>query len=139
MYEEDVIFKRYELAVLAREEAAAGRIVQVLAEQGAEPQVPSIRFTTVQLAYPIRGAQSALFAAIPFRAAPEAASRLAYAFDRETSVLRTLIVHFPEPTHAGFRPMAGQQPRVEREEVVPHPSAPLSNEALEAKIEEILK
>lgn len=140
MNEEDIVLKRYELAVLAREEAAAERILKIFSEHGAEPHASSIRFTTLQLAYPIRGAQSAFFAAIPFRAVPEAAAKLAHAFGRETAILRTLIVEFPKPMHVGLRQSAGGvPPRVDREAGAPHSSAPLTNEALEAKIEEILK
>lgn len=100
-----------------------------------------------RLAYPIKKERLGYFGFWHFRALPENAEKLQNILKLEPSVLRILIVTPPiKKMERMRRPVAvsgESRPAVEskpvEESLASRPSGALTNEALEAKLEEILK
>jgi len=127
--------KEYELSYLAKTEEAPKDIADVLKSNGAEisNDSPAIK---INLAYKIKKELSAYFGYMHFVAAPGSVKSIQDTLKMRPDVLRTLII---TPPFLKNKPrMATPRPRILRPIPVEKPTAPLSNEALEKKIEEIL-
>ena len=133
--------KDYEISFLAREEAGAHEVLRTVSRLGGEVifEGPLER---IALAYKIEKEISAYFGYFHFRFSPDGMKSLRHELETSKSVLRFLIIHPPlTKTKPRLVPRVRQQPSsapapVEAKRM---PSLPLSNEALERKIEEILQ
>jgi ribosomal protein S6 len=136
--------KEYELAVLVRKEEDLPAISALVKEHSGE-LVADFRAKRVALAYPIKKEKEAIFAYANFRSLPETAKTLEHDLNVRQDVLRSLITippkvkekseavrEMPVKKASAPRPSAGIAESKQT-------SGPLSNEALEKKIEEILK
>lgn len=128
--------KQYEISYLAKTEEAAKNVAEVLKSQGAEitNDFPAQK---INLSYKIEGETAALFGYIHFSAAPPDIKSIEDAFRLNNDILRVLII--TPPFEKNKPRMAAPRPRTVKP--VPEavkPSEPLSNAALEKKIEEIL-
>ncbi|MEY4731178.1 MAG: hypothetical protein RL681_124 [Candidatus Parcubacteria bacterium] len=133
----------YEIGFLAVDEEGARAVLEALKRRGAEIVLegPVERIT---LAYPIKHQPSAYFGYMHFRVAPDAIRAIQDDTQGHASVLRVLIVTppllKPKPRWEGSkihpRTSAGAAPQTQE---APKGPLPLSNEALEKQIEEILK
>ncbi len=139
--------KNYELAVLVKTEDELAGIAAFLGQHEAtitgEPRVKKIA-----LAYPVKKQREAVFASYLFSALPANAKALEKDLNLRQEVLRSMIIIPPAPQAGegsrfagvesmGRRPM--RAPRAATAPTAPKPAAPITNEALEKKIEEILK
>lgn len=139
MAKEEVGTKEYELAYLAQEENGADLVRAALVREGGEifSENPAERITLV---YKIAKQLQAYFGWFQFRLAPEALPALNHELKTKSGVLRFLIVTPPfVKSRPKFVPRPKQGPPAAEAESRPVPPAPLSNEALERKIEEILQ
>ncbi len=138
--EEDVK-KEYELAYLAKDESGSDLVRAAIAREGGEvfSEAPAER---IALAYKIGKEAQAYFGWFHFRMAPEALKALDHELKTKSGVLRFLVV---TPPFVKVRPRFAPKPKqgpvavTESAPARPVPQAPLSNEALERKIEEILQ
>ncbi len=121
-------------------------VLALLAEHHAET-TSEARAKRLTLAYEIKGHKEGVFASITFKAYGDEVKALEHDLGLRADVLRALVVKTPalstRPVPMGVVPvMPGERPRATRgpEESSPRPTAakPLSNEALEKKLEEIL-
>ncbi|HVO28614.1 MAG TPA: 30S ribosomal protein S6 [Candidatus Paceibacterota bacterium] len=140
--------KEYELAVLVKDEADLAPVVALVREHNGEaPSEP--RAKRLALAYEIKKRKEAVFAYFTFKAFGEDVKNLERELNTKPEVIRSLIIASPAPAMTMERqplPMgaAKRRTRVTRtgtaaDAAKPVAPAPLSNEALEKKIEEILQ
>jgi len=132
--EEERPTRAYEVAVVAaRPETAEAVRALALAEgiRGAD----AFALVPVRLAYPIRRMESAWFGSVLVEASPDAVSTFSRRLKLEADVVRFLILSAPREE----RKAAPPHPAPEVRPAAPRSALVLSNEALEAKIEEILK
>ena len=130
--------KMYELSFLARGEEAAGSVVQHLNQLGAEI-TNERQIEKVNLAYPINKHTAAHFGCLYFSLKPELVKPLKDALRFEDGLLRYLIVTPPltrEEESISARPIRPGREAAARE-TEPRSEGTLSNEDLEAKLEEI--
>lgn len=125
--------REYELSYLVGEAAEAERVLEIISSHEGEVAVKG-QPTNIRLAYPIKKQLSAWFGFVYFSALPEAAGKIGAALKTRPSVIRSILISSPAKT----------QMRETRKQRVPEPkpeaSQPaLTNEALEQKLEEILK
>jgi ribosomal protein S6 len=135
--------KNYELAYLAKNEEAAHEVSEMVKSVGAEVSFEA-PLTKLPLAYPVKKEKAAHFGYMHFISDPGLIADLDRSLKTLPSVLRFLIITPPfvksqgrseRPASSGSAPRAKfATPRMSQ----PKPT-PLSNEALEKKIEEILK
>jgi len=139
--------KVYELALLVKNESDIVGPITLLKQHNGE-LVSEPRAKKLALAYEIKGETEAVFASCMFRASGEDAKNLEHDMNTRGDVLRFLILIAPaqserQPSPASFPSNKRGRPMVSRPSApmpdVKAPSRPLSNEALEKKIEEILK
>lgn len=134
--------KTYELALLLKNEDDAARMTELIRQHNGEA-VSEPRAKKLALSYVIKGNTEAVFAYCTFKAAGEDVKQLERDLRMREEVIRSMIVL--APLYAEKRPisMAPSFPpqRYARPIGEPRPAAPrpLSNEALEKKIEEILQ
>ncbi len=133
--------KEYEIGFLATEETGAQAVLKALNQHKAEILLEG-PVEKIALAYPINRQTSAYFGYIHFRTSPSEMPGLRKDLDIQSLVLRSLIITppfvKPKPrweTKARMKPTTSA---AVTPELAPS-TAPLSNEALEKKIEEILK
>jgi ribosomal protein S6 len=137
---EETAKKDYEIAYLAKDENGADLVRQALVREGGEVfgENPAER---IALAYKIGKESSAYFGWFHFRIAPEALSALQHELAVKSGIIRFLVVTPPfvksKPKFVP-KPKPSAVPAAEAEPKSVFP-APLSNEALERKIEEILQ
>lgn len=127
--------KNYEISFLLKEESGMPDIVSLVKSSGGEVFF-ELAPLKINLAYPIKKFSSAYFGCINFRMSPDLVAGLRDALMRKENVLRFLIVTPP------FARKERKEARIPREKpVVPARKSqlPLSNEAIEKKIEEILQ
>jgi ribosomal protein S6 len=140
--------KIYELALLlTSEDDLAGAMGLVRQHQGellAEPRAKKLA-----LAYKIKGNTEAVFVSVLFRALPEGAKNLEHDLIAKAGVIRSMILVAPSPSEQ--QPVLPSQFPMQRRgrpvttrsistaDSRPAAPRPLSNEALEKKIEEILQ
>lgn len=131
--------KDYEIAFLTRDEGGSGEIAKSLERAGAEITFPG-PVEKINLTYAIRKETSACFGYLHFRLAPECLTALDRDLLMNPVVLRFLIV---SPPFVKAKPKMAPKAKAR---ALPHQPIernreplPLSNEALERKIEEILQ
>jgi ribosomal protein S6 len=139
--------KDYELAVLVREEGDLAAVAALAREHSAEIMA-DFRAKKVALSYPIKKEKEAIFAYANIRGLGEAVKSLEHDLNLRSDVLRSLIVLLPKPGKSREEmpviPVT-QKRTIPTHSVVPlmefsrQSTGPLSNKALEKKIEEILK
>lgn len=136
--------KEYELSFLLKSDEAASEVLRVLGRAGAEIFLEGPR-EAIPLAYPVRKETNAVFGYVHFRAFPDAIRAVTQELRLLPPVLRFLVI---TPPFVKLRSRWEQAPRPKpigtEPELPPEParqpsSLPLSNEALEKKIEEILQ
>jgi len=153
--------KEYELALLLKtEDNLAGALALVTAHNGESLSEP--RAKRLQLAYEIKKVNEAVFVYLTFKMYGDDMKALEHELNTSADILRFMVIASPAPAE---RPSAGLLPQreerrsrnssswhsssssasnapasvMEAPAPKPAPSRPLSNEALEKKIEEILK
>ena len=129
---EDIQKKEYEISFLGVEESGVATVEGVLAAHGGEiyHKQPA---SQMRLSYPISKYPSAYFGFFHFRALPEMIVKIKHDLGLKKDILRFLIITPPMPLKQERKPRTMERP-------LEAPSAPLlSNEALEQKLEEILK
>ena len=140
--------KLYEISFLVKDEKGGEEILKLLKRSGADVALEGT-FERIPLAYPIEKETAAFFGYFHFRAAPNVGAALQREMQTHPAALRFLILTSPyiKPKPREARPFRETQSapavrlpaeRIERTERK-RESAPLSNEALEKKIEEILQ
>lgn len=130
--------KEYELAYLVKDENLTGAAAEIVKAQGGEVRLEG-NASRIRLAYPINKQTEAYFGYVQFLAEPAVAKTLEAALNLDQRILRSLLMT-PPPLKEKKRMGEGPRPVEPR---VGRPSEsrslPLSNEALEKKIEEILQ
>jgi ribosomal protein S6 len=133
--------REYELSFLLKTKDAETALEALLAQYEAEVFFKGPVVET-RLAYPIKKQSQALFGYLHFRALPDSVDTLLQSLKLNSSVLRVLLV--TPPISRGER--AVRIPEERKEKVIAAETVPvapktgmLTNEALEEKLEEILK
>jgi small subunit ribosomal protein S6 len=132
--------KIYEVGYLLLNPDKNSRIKEVIKESGGEI-IEDRDLKEARLAYPIEKHESAYLGSIDFKAGPEAPLSVDKALKLEEQVLRFIIlmrpVDKPEKKEGAF----DKGDRKSKTSVVPQPrtTTAVTNEALEEKLEEILK
>lgn len=146
MNREDIDKKEYEVAVLLSSEGDLPGLLAFIGQHQAEISAdPKTR--NLALSYEIKGKKEAVFAYCNVRAFGEDMKSLEHDLNSRPDVLRYLIIASPPPAEKlgssmGMGPMKRRgrpmrsAPTGEAPKLAPQP---LSNEALEKKIEEILQ
>ena len=137
--------KKYEIGFLAKNEGFKDELAKILTNFGAEIS-ESGAMSRIKLAYPIKKEASAFFSYIYFSGQPEIVEKISDNLKLNSEILRHIIIVAPAirqtiqtPVKRMRRSMVSERP-VEKTEIrKPKPQAALSNEALEKKLEEILK
>ena len=138
MDQEDNLKKEYELAFLVNEETDAPGIVSALKAAGAEIHLEG-PVRKVALAYEIKKQTAACFGFVQFAMDPAAAKSLEASMNLRPEVLRSMLITPPSAKAQPYPQSAGPARPVAKP-YEPKAAVPtLSNEALEKKIEEILK
>jgi ribosomal protein S6 len=154
---EDKDRKEYELALLLKNEDNLAGVVTLVNQHNAEGMTEP-RAKRLQLAYEIKKLNEAVFVYFTFKAFGDDIKALESDLNQRADVLRFMVIASPAPAE---RPSSGMMPHDRRSsapssasssaprsaprtmsaasESKPAASRPLSNEALEKKIEEILK
>ena len=148
MTNEDKDKKEYELGTLLKSESDLAGVVKFATDHGAE-LVGESHAKRVALSYEIDGITEATFAYFNFRAHGDEVKAMEQDLNNRPEILRSLLVIATPPNehHSPLNALPGSLPRRGRplrapssESAAAKPvSQPLSNEALEKKIEEILK
>ncbi len=130
--------KEYEIGYITSSEEGGKAVAKILTGMGAEVSFEA-PLAKVALAYPIKKHASAYFGYSYFNATPDIISSVRDSLKMKPEVLRSLIMT-PPTNKRNVAEESSAAPRV-RPVVRTHEprTAPLSNEALEKKIEEILK
>lgn len=146
MEKQDKDTKEYEIGVLVRKEEDLPGVSALIREHEGEI-TGDFRAKRVALSYPIKKEKDAIFAFATFKAFGDGVKALEHDLNVRPDVLRSLIIIPPKVDPKDQVPREIPHKRA----VAPHPAAqtaepkkpqaswPLSNEALEKKIEEILK
>ena len=126
--------KEYELSFLLNSAEALNLVSEILKRHGSQ-MIYEGPANQTRLAYPIKKQNSAFFGFSQFSVAPEEVKKIKAELELSPSVLRFLII--TPPVKAMNRERRREQwiPEVKPKQ----PASALSNEALEQKIEEILK
>jgi ribosomal protein S6 len=151
MTNEDKDKKEYELALLIKSEENLAGVLTLVGQHNAEG-VTETRAKRLQLAYEIKGVNEAVFVYFTFKMFGDDIKALEHDLNTHADVLRFMVIASPAPAERNAS--SAMPPREERrsrssapysapaapvEPARPTPSKPLSNEALEKKIEEILQ
>ncbi len=139
--------KKYEIGFLAKEEGFKNKLVKLVGDFGGEV-IDNGGLSRIKLAYPIKKETSAFFGYFYFSIQPEAIKKISDNLKLNSEILRHIIISTPVIQQA-IQSVLKRPRRVFSSEipVVTAPMAPrkpkpqpvLSNEALEKKLEEILK
>ncbi len=144
--------KEYELALLLKNEDNLAGVVALVGQHNGEG-LSEPRAKRLQLAYEIKKLNEAVFVYFTFKMFGDDMKALEHELNTKGEVLRFMVIASPAPAE---RPSASLMPHDRRSssrssaprssatsassaEPKPAPSRPLSNEALEKTIEEILK
>lgn len=136
--------KEYEISFLTREESETAELRSLIGSKGAEITFEGT-VRKIALAYPIKRSLEAFFGFFHVRSSPDQVRAVDEALRMHPAVLRHLII---TPPFVRLKPKGPSVPRLSREaprravrgETTARPAvSPLSNEALEKKIEEILQ
>ncbi len=139
--------KEYELGILIRQEEDLPGVIALLAEHKVEI-TSEARAKRLAMAYEVKGHKEGVFASVTFKAYGDEVKALEHDLGLRADVLRSLVVKLPKPSLRvastkgipGSAPVERYSPSATRPAAEPRPAAPkpLSNEALEKKLEEIL-
>jgi ribosomal protein S6 len=143
--------KEYELGILLAKEEDLPGVLALLATHHVE-NASEARSKRLTLAYEIKGHTEAVFSSLTFKAFGDEVKALEQELALRPDVIRSLVVKTPKPsTHAVGTGIPSAAPAEKYPRTVSRPgsapsseprhetsSKPLSNEALEKKIEEIL-
>jgi ribosomal protein S6 len=140
--------KTYELALLLKSEDHLAGALTLLRQHNGEP-LSEPRAKKLAFAYKIKGNTEGVFASVHFNAAQEDVKQLEHDLGTRPEIIRSMILVAAPPSEKSPTAMPpfpaarrGKAPGARitaPAEVKPAPSSPLSNEALEKKIEEILQ
>ena len=152
MTNEDKDKKEYELALLLKSEDNMAGVLALVAQHNGEG-ASEPRAKRLQLAYEIKKHTEAVFVYFTFKSFGDDMKALEHDLNSHADVLRFMVIASPAP--AERTATSAMPPREERrgrsstpytapaaapaETPRPAPTKPLSNEALEKKIEEILQ
>lgn len=130
--------KSYEISYLIKEESDAGEVLRLLKQYEAEVTEESSpkRFL---LAYPIKGETAALFGYVQFTASPENMPALDKNLKTNSRIIRFLLTTPPIEKEKIISPRPVSPATSPTKPESTKSTLPLSNEALERKIEEILQ
>ncbi|HVN26047.1 MAG TPA: 30S ribosomal protein S6 [Candidatus Paceibacterota bacterium] len=146
MKKEDIDKKEYEISFLVASEPETQGVLALIGQHGGELS-SELKARNLALAYEIKKHREAVFAYVNFKAYPEEAKSLEGDLNARQDVLRFMVIASPaaaeKPVMLGGpmrhrRPMRGAAPAADAPSR-PQAPRPLSNEALEKKIEEILQ
>ncbi len=145
MTNEDKDKKEYELALLLKSDGDAASVVALVGQHGGEG-VSEPRAKRLQLAYEIKGLTEAVFASFTFTMFADVVKSLEHDLNTRSDIVRFMVIASPEASErSAASPLPPREERHPRSagapSDAPKPSIPrpLSNEALEKKIEEILQ
>jgi len=140
--------KKYEIGFLAKEEGFKDKLIKLVGDFGGEV-IDNGGLSRIKLAYPIKKETSAFFGYFYFSIQPEAIKKISGNLKLNSEILRHIIISTPviqqaiqsvsrKPRRAFSSeiPVATMTSATPRK---PKPQPILSNEALEKKLEEILK
>ncbi len=137
--------REYEVAFLVRDEAAAQEISKKAAQYGSVVTQGALKH--LAFAYPVEKEGSGYFGFLRIQTMPESAAQLEKDFQLTQSILRLLVLRMPVRKEKSGRTFSAGPSSVVKPRRAPRPmhaesnapGAPLTNEALEKKIEEILQ
>lgn len=132
---EKEITREYELSVLLAVGESMDAVKSVLLANGAAA-LQSHSISEIRLAYPIKKKSTALFSFCSFTAQPAQIEKMKAELRALKPVLRFLVI--TPPAQAVVQPAKAAPKATETKPEKPQPAI-LSNEALEQKLEEILK
>lgn len=143
--EEEKDKKTYEIALLLKSEDDAARVTDFIRQHNAEIAAEP-RLKKLALAYKIKGNTEAVFASCTIKAAGADAKQLERDLGMREEVIRFLVLLVSSrggeqparPREPFTMPRRGGRPSAEPREPRPLAPRPLSNEALEKKLEELL-
>jgi ribosomal protein S6 len=130
--------RNYELSFLVKERGDESNIETLLNQYGAE-MLNKSPIKEVKLSYPIKKFKAAHFGYFQFKILPEAIEKISHSLKLNSAVLRMLIIS---------PPIEKEMQKIKKTEAFKKPEIPqtsysgkgmLTNEALEEKLEEILK
>lgn len=136
--------RAYEIGFLASDEGGAQAVLEALKRRGAEITLEG-PVEKIALAYPVEHHTSAYFGFMHFRITPDAVRVVADDVKGHASIIRSLVMTpplmKPKPRWEGskLRPRVSMGTEPQQAPEAPKSPMPLSNEALEKQIEEILK
>lgn len=141
--------KEYELALLVKNESDVAGVVALVGQHNGE-NISEPRAKRLGLAYEIKKQTEAVFASFTFRAYGDEVKALESDLNNRHEVIRSMVIASPVASESSTspilppdrRPMRPSRPMTSSSDARdsrPAPSRPLSNEALEKKIEEILQ
>jgi ribosomal protein S6 len=143
--------KEYELALLLKSEDDMAGVIKLVGTHNAEG-ISEPRAKRLQLAYEIKKHTEAVFVYFTFKMFGDDMKALEHELNTHADVLRFMVIASPAPAErtatSAMPPREERRPRsnsyaapaaVPSEAPKAAPSKPLSNEALEKKIEEILQ
>mgnify|MGYP001590967962 CR=1 FL=1 len=137
----DIEKKKYEISFLAKT-LAGGEVVEKTLQKYEAEIFDKGPFSEIKLAYPIKKYKQAYFGFIQFKTLPENADKIQQTLKLNAEILRVLLIAEPitkeEKSIRKVTPKSDKEP-VEGVNKVTHSSGMLTNEALEEKLEEILK
>ena len=133
--------RSYEIGFILKTQNHEGGILQVLKKHKAE--ITNQKSSSqISLAYPIKKHTSAHFGVVYFRVLPEAVAEIDNELKLDPGILRFLIVQYSEPKAEVPREKPAPKPEKPFIAVIQSPTPTpdvITNEALEEKLEEILK
>ena len=143
--------KEYELALLLKSEDNLAGVLKLVTQHNGEG-VSEPRAKRLQLAYEIKKHAEAVFVYFTFKMFGDEIKALEHELNTHADVLRFMVIASPAPAErtatSAMPPREERRPRSSTPYTAPSapaeapkaaPSKPLSNEALEKKIEEILQ
>lgn len=138
--------KKYEIGFLGMAEGARDEIIKLLESYKTEI-VDNGKMSMIKLSYPIKKEKSAFFGYLHFTAYPNIIKKFEDSLKLNHQILRFIIIASPisgrpsiESRAPRFRMSSSEIPAIKKVEFKkPKVQTVLSNEALEKKLEEILK
>ncbi len=132
--------KEYEISFVVKQKDGEAAMDALLKQHGAEVSFHS-PVTETRLAYPIKKFHQAYFGYMHFIAAADAVEKLVHDANLNPAILRVLVVTPPvgKGAQAAVRKERTERPAKKTEPAAPVVGGMLTNEALEEKLEEILK
>jgi len=129
--------KEYEISFLIRAEEDAREVLELVKSMQGEVSLEG-PVAKISLAYPIKKETHAYFGYFHFLLSPDVLQSLDKALTMKQKVLRFLIITPPVAKYKEKKVVLPKRARVALKPLSTRPSKPISNEALEKKIEEIL-